>query len=251
MNNEVVEANVEHQEHGLEQQRALRRKAFNSFLFSDDESTVPPGRKVCHARYYGDHGSECGDDDDGEGARHDWHHSRTGTRRAACSAKGDFSHVFPVTAVGRAGVGSSAASVVTQSSLCNGDDEYSRGRSPSRSPTGLVGTEEKVITSRTDTPPVDEDGERGGHTPWNPPTATARNKAPPRGRAGWSQAATRHLRDAHNNGSDNGSKGVGGASLQEAYSPYGNNSLWEVSKRVWVGRSLSISSSLSSSFAVS
>lgn len=49
-----AEANVEREEHDLEQQRTTRREVFDSFLFSDDESDILPSGKVCPAEYTGD-----------------------------------------------------------------------------------------------------------------------------------------------------------------------------------------------------
>lgn len=354
-------ANVEHDEHDLEQKRVICRDEFDSFLFSDDESGILPGVKVCHAKYNGDgHGgghdegctperqrtrglkeqekgigkreSEAGSDNDdthgslergtqprskqgaltreqntmvphpsesegngnrgpsrtvieasdrggvGRGSRYDGdggtpptsvaasrfpteqapaiydgarcvrHDSKAETRRAACKPGGVLSRVVIITAAGQVGAGHNPANPT-----CGGVDDNGRTRPPSWSQTGLVGQAESAMTSGIEAPPVVQDGEREGRAPWGPPTAaTTGKKLPPRGRTGWrSPVATTQFREARTNDNKNGSKAVGGTSLQETYSAGGENSHWEVSNGFRVGHSWSAISSLNSCFAAS
>lgn len=110
------------------------------------------------------------------------------------------------------------------------DDDNSRNRSPSWSPTNLGGLVEDVVTSGADTSPAEEygdsEGREGSRPPPKPPTTGKRMAT--RGRRGGNPAGVRMGWEAHKTDHSSGRKDLGGSPLQEAYLTSGENMHWEV-----------------------
>lgn len=154
------------------------------------------------------------------------------TQPAALKAGSVSSHAYPIAAVGQAGTRSPAPVVTQAIPPCGRDDENSRNRPSSRSPTGLMGHVQRAMTPGMDTPPMDQDGEREVRMAGTPPTArTAGKTKSPRGRTGWSPTSKRQVWETLKNDDGKGTKEVGGISLKEVDSTRAESSYWEVSNR--------------------
>ena len=275
-----AQANLERGKHPMAEHRALTREKNTTSAKTQDSAdnpSRPPPRAAVEASDSGRSlGRVSGYNDSGgggrapptsvaassfpteqepvisDGARRGRHDSVVETRRAAWNADGVSSHAYTIAAVGQTAEGNNPD---TPSVPAFGVDDGNSRSTPSSSwsPAGLVSQVERAVTSGMDTPPVDQDEEREERAPWAPPTATTTGKTtPPRGRTGWSPAATRQYWKARRNDNKNGSKEAGVTSLHDTYSTGGENSHWEVSKICYVvGRSSSTRSSLNAPFIVS